>query len=391
LRKEKGKKMPRILIVDDEPLVRNQIASVLEKQGYEVEIALSSQMALQMCKSRRFDLTLVDYNLPSINGIELLEEFRTLQPSCLRVLITDMLNLHQATKASNIGLLTGFIEKPYTSEKLLGTVKGVVDIRQKMIEVAKIQREASRLEEEKILQECLDNDSIYVSLQPLIGSFDGKISAFEVFLRSKHAILNNPTVLLRAVRKHNKLESLSDIIFSKVLDVLQQLEGEFLLFLNFHCDELSNKEALQSRLQVLQQYSSRIVFEITDRNRLKSIVDWEKSIELMKGMGFRIAIDNLGVENTTLSILSDMEPNFFKIDMSMIRNINQQAKHRKFVELLCKLGATMNVDIVAEGIETEEELKIVKDCGAQLLQGFYFEKPSKDIPGLQQKLQSTYL
>ena len=57
--------MPRILIVDDEPLVRNKIASVLETQGYEVEIAVSSQMARQMCKSRRFDLTLVDYNLPS--------------------------------------------------------------------------------------------------------------------------------------------------------------------------------------------------------------------------------------------------------------------------------------------------------------------------------------
>ena len=76
-----------------------------------------------------------------------------------------------------------------------------------MIEVAKIQREASRTEEEKILQECFQNDNIYVSLQPIIGSSEGKIFAFEIFMRSKHSILNNPAVLLRAVRKHNKLEN----------------------------------------------------------------------------------------------------------------------------------------------------------------------------------------
>ena len=383
--------MPRILIVDDEPLVRNKIASVLETQGYEVEIAISSQMALQMCKNRRFDLTLVDYNLPSTNGIELLEDFRTLQPSCLRILITDMLNVHLATKELNRGLLTNFVEKPYTSEKLLGTVKGVVAIREKMIEVAKIQREASRIEEEKILQECFENDNIYVALQPIIGSAIGKIFAFEIFMRSTHPILNNPSVLLRAVRKHNKLEKLSEIIFLKVLDVLTQIEGDYLLFLNIHCDELANKEELLSRLDILKEYASRIVFEITERNRLKSIVGWEENIASMKEMGFRIAIDNLGVENTTLSILSDIEPNFFKIDMSMIRSINQEPKHRKFVELLCKLGVTMDVQIVAEGIEKEEELVIIRSCGAQLLQGFYFEKPSSDIEEIQQKLRSSYL
>lgn len=382
--------MAKILIVDEEPIVRNKISTILEKEGYDIEIAFSSEMALQMCKNRRFDIALVDYNLSSHNGIELLEKFRVFQPSCLRVLITGMLNLHEATTASNKGLLTGIVEKPFTPEKLLGTVKNVVEIRQKMIEVAKIQRQASRFEEEKILHECFEQDSIHIALQPLIGSQDGLISAFEVFLRSNHTILNNPTVLLRAVRKHNCLEKLSDIVFSKVVHIFNQISGDFLLFLNIHCDELSDKEKLQSRLQILQPFSSRIVFEITERHRLKTIVDWEDSIHVIKSMGFQIAIDNLGFENTTLSILSDIEPNFFKIDMSMIRNINQEPKNRKFVDLLCKLGDTMNVNIVAEGIETQDEMMVVKNCGAQFLQGFYFEKPSSNFGEIPIKLQKNY-
>ena len=387
---KKDENMAKILIVDEEPIVRSKISGILEKEGYEVEVAFSSDMALQMCKNRRFDIALVDYNLSSQNGIQLLEKFRILLPNCLRVLITGMLNLHEATMASNKGLLTGIVEKPFTPEKLLGTVRSVVDIRQKMIEVAKIQRWASKSEEEKILHECFEQDSIHIALQPLIGSNNGIISAFEVFLRSSHPILNNPTVLLRAVRKHELLEQLSDIVFSKVVHILHQLSGEFLLFLNIHCDELSDKEKLQSRLEILTPFASRIVFEITERHRLKTIVDWEDSIHVIKSLGFRIAIDNLGVENTTLSILSDMEPNFFKIDMSMIRNINHQPKHQKFVDLLCKLGNTMNVDIVAEGIETEEEMMVVKQCGAQFLQGFYFEKPSSDLGEIETKLQKNY-
>ena len=92
------------------------------------------------------------------------------------------------------------------------------------------------------------------------------------------------------------------------MDILRKIEGDYLLFLNIHCDELANKEELLSRLDILKEYAPRIVFEITERNRLKSIVGWEESIASIKEMGFRIAIDNLGVENTTLSILSDIEP-----------------------------------------------------------------------------------
>ena len=383
--------MARILIVDDEPLVRNSLASILEKQGHEIELALSSQFALQLCKNRRFDLALVDYNLSATNGIELLEEMRDLQPSCLRVLITGMLNLLQATTATDRGLLTNFIEKPFTSEKVLSVVNNVLKMRQKMIEVAKIQRQASRSEEEKILQECFDNDYIHLALQPLISSLDGGVSAFEVFLRSNHPILSNPTVLLRAVRKHNRLNKLSHLVFSKVETILQQLQGSFLLFINIHCDELADQDSLRERLTLLQEHAPRIVFEITERQRLKSVVGWEESIEMIKSNGFRIAIDNLGVDNTTLSILSEMEPNFFKIDMSMIRNINKQPKHKKFVDLLCKLGTTMDVKIVAEGIENKEEMDVVKDCGAELLQGFYFEQPTNDLSEIQQKMLKKYL
>ena len=152
-----------------------------------------------------------------------------------------------------------------------------------------------------------------------------------------------------------------------------------MLFLNIHCDELSDKEKMQSRIQILQPFSSRSVFENYRETSFKTIVDWEDNIHVAKSMGFQIAIDNLGFENTTLSILSDIEPNFFKIDMSMIRNINQEPKNRKFVDLLCKVGDTMNVNIVAEGIETQDEMMVVKNCGAQFLQGFYFEKPSSNF------------
>ena len=201
-----------------------------------------------------------------------------------------MLNVHLATKELNRGLLTNFVEKPYTSEKLLGTVKGVVAIREKMIEVAKIQRESFLEPKKKILQECFQNDNIYVSLQPIIGSSEGKIFAFENFYEKQTFYFKQPSRLIEGCKKTQQTrKTFKDHLF-KVLDILRKIEGDYLLFLNIHCDELANKEELLSRLDILKEYAPRIVFEITERNRLKSIVGWEENIASIKEMGFRIIL-----------------------------------------------------------------------------------------------------
>ena len=85
--------MARILTVDDEPLICRQIARILSKYGHEVHQFYSGQDALEAMHKMEFDLALVDYHLPVMDGLEILHHLRERQPGCVRILVTGMLIL----------------------------------------------------------------------------------------------------------------------------------------------------------------------------------------------------------------------------------------------------------------------------------------------------------
>jgi EAL domain-containing protein (putative c-di-GMP-specific phosphodiesterase class I) len=368
--------MARILTVDDEPLIRKQISRILVRQGHEVFQASHGKEALHLAASRSFDLALVDYNLPFFDGLEVLQRLREIQPACLRILITGMLNLPLAIEAVNCGEVTRVIEKPFKPDRLMMAVQETLNTRERMVEVARIQQEASQDEEKKLLIECLEGGHIHLALQPLISSGNGKAEAFEALLRSEHPILDGPLSVIRAAEKHNCLSELSSIIFHNAKVWLEKLSGDFSLFINIHPDELKDGESMCERLQMLLPWSHRIVLEITERSRLQAIDSWDSTLDRITNMGFLIAVDDLGAGYSSLSVLADLKPKYIKMDMSIIRDVYKVPRKRRLVELLCRFADATDAMIVAEGVEALEEAVVLKECGAHILQGYYFARPS---------------
>ena len=171
--------MARMLIVDDEPLIRKQIARILVKQGHVVQQACNAEEALKFAGEKVFDLALVDYNLPEKDGLYVLQSLREIQPGCLRILITGMLNLHLAVHAVNSGEISHVVEKPFKPMELLKAVEASLTARKRMVEVARVQQEIANDEEKKILNDCLNDDNISLALQPLINGKEGHVEAFE--------------------------------------------------------------------------------------------------------------------------------------------------------------------------------------------------------------------
>ena len=367
--------MARILVVDDEPLIRKQIARILEKQGHVVQQASNAKEALKLAGEKVFDLSLVDYNLPEQDGLYVLQSLREVQPGCLRILITGMLNLHLAVNAVNSGEISHVVEKPFKPTELLKAVEASLSARKRMVEVARVQQEIAKDEERKILNDCLEHDNISLALQPLIKGENGKVEAFEALLRSTHPVLNGPLSVIRAAEKHDALSALADIIFQKARGWLEMLSGDFRLFVNIHPDELADPEGMKKRLEILQPWATRVVLEITERSRLQAIASWETTLDYIIEKGFMVAVDDLGAGYSSLSVLADLQPKYIKMDMSIIRNVHLEPRKRRLVELLCKFAEATDAMIVAEGVEIEEEMKTLIECGAHLLQGYYFSKP----------------
>jgi len=373
--------MARILTVDDEPLICRQIARILTKYGHEVHQFYSGQDALEAMHKMEFDLALVDYHLPVMDGLEILHHLRERQPGCVRILVTGMLDLDLAVQAVNRGEVARFVEKPFKHDRLIGAVDDALSTKLRMVEIARVQQKASQEEEKRVLDECLQGNYIQVALQPLIsskGESPGSVYAFEALLRSTHPVFDGPLSIIRAAERYGRLSMMAEVIADRVQDWLKMLAPNIKLFLNIHPDELASGEALLLRLQRLEQWSNRIVLEITERSKLQLIDSWEQTLEQIEEMGFEVAIDDLGAGYASLSVLADLRPKYIKMDMSIIRNVHADDRKKRLVSLMCDFANATNAMIVAEGIEVQEELQALQECGVHLLQGFYFARPSLD-------------
>src|SRR5581483_12029737 len=100
----------------------------------------------------------------------------------------------------------------------------------------------------------------------------------------------------------------------------------------------------------------------------------------LRDLGFRIAIDDLGAGYAGLTSFAVLEPEFVKLDMSLIRDIHRSPIKQKLVRSMTNLCHDMGVTVVAEGVEVPEERDAAIDAGCHLLQGYLFAKPAKPFP-----------
>ena len=161
---------------------------------------------------------------------------------------------------------------------------------------------------------------------------------------------------------------------------MEQLPDEIRLFMNLHPDELADPDGMCSSLEPLQPWASRVVLEITERSRLQGIEAWDDSVDRVTKMGFSIAVDDLGAGYSSLSVLAELQPSFIKVDMSIVRGIDCDPRKQRLVDLLCRFADATSATLIAEGVETSEEAEALRGCGAHLLQGYLFGKPSTDLP-----------
>ena len=128
----------RILIIDDQEIIRKSLKLALEREGYLVETAENGREAIRKCKGRLYNLALVDLRLPDMDGIELLTKMRETVPKMAKIIITGYPSQENAIEAVNRGA-DGYIVKPYTMEDLLRKIK----------EHLQKQQEAKKYSEEK--------------------------------------------------------------------------------------------------------------------------------------------------------------------------------------------------------------------------------------------------
>lgn len=370
--------MTRVLVLDDDVLLRRCMERILRSAGFEPICCETGEEALRLAADHTFDVALVDYHMPGMDGLRVMTQLREIQPSCLRVLVTGRLELPVIKEAVNNGQVSRVVEKPFDTTDLVAAVTESMSQRARMMEVLQVQRQVAAETEQQMLSELLSGPQLRLAVHAMVDARSQDVVAYECLLRSTHPVLDGPLSVLAAAERHGRIGDLGDAVMARARDWVMRLPEHQLLFVNLHPDELHDADDLVRRLDLLEGYAERIVLEITERSRLEG-GGWERSLEAATSRGFRIAVDDLGAGYSSLSMLAAVQPSFVKVDMSIVRDVHQDIRKQRLVELLCKFSDATGSTLVAEGVETRLEADTLRDLGAHWLQGYLFARPGFEL------------
>ena len=111
-------KKKTIIIVDDDKFILNVFSRILQKQGYNVDVVETGQETLEKINEKKYDLALIDVNLPDINGIDLVSKLNSINPDLIKIVITGFPSIEDATNAMDQGVIA-YLVKPVKSEELI--------------------------------------------------------------------------------------------------------------------------------------------------------------------------------------------------------------------------------------------------------------------------------
>lgn len=368
----------RVLLVDDEPLLRDVMTDLLTEAGYVVSACANGREALQELEGSRYDAVISDVRMPDMDGLELLRAVREKDLDLPFVLLTGGPSLDTALEAVEWGALQ-YLIKPVSADTLLATAARAVTLGK----LARLKREAlmaagfeqllgDRAGMEAALGRALEG--LWMACQPIVRAKDGTLFAHEALLRTSEPVFPHPGALLAAAERLGRLPEVGRTVRAAVAGLLDSgaLRGD--VFVNLHPADLADEAIVDPRAP-LSGFASRVVLEITERARLEGTADVPGTVQALRKMGYRVAIDDLGAGYAGLTSFVALSPEIVKIDMSLIRGLDRDPLKQKLVGSLAGLCQDLGIVVVAEGIETEGERDAAVRAGCELLQGFLLGRP----------------
>ena len=229
-------------------------------------------------------------------------------------------------------------------------------------------------------------DKLDYAFQPIIYAQSGKLYAVEALLRNVQDIPNITTIddLFDLVFSNDYLYEFDLLLRKKAIKKFANINIPNLkLFYNLDNRIIYNKNYSSGNTQkILTKYNlskDKIIFELSEKGTSIEQNALSTMLQRYKQSGYSIAIDDFGIGVSGLKLLYFSEANIIKIDRFFISNIDQDSKKKLFCSSIIDMAHIMGMQVIAEGVETEKEFYTCKDIGADFIQGFLVQKPTKNI------------
>ncbi len=368
----------RVLVVDDEPDLLDVLGALLTDAGWQVDTAPNGRAALRLVDGHRYEVVLSDIDMPGMNGLELLREIRARDLDVPVLLITGHPRVDTAVEALENGALR-YLRKPIRERDLASAVEDAARLHR----MARLKREAlaaigleDRLPSDRAGLEARFGQalaSLRLVFQPIVRAEDASVFGYEALVRTDEPSIPNPGDLFAAAERMGRVHEVGGVIRDRAAAFLARVPS-LTLFVNLHALELTD-DALLSPAAALSGFAQSVVLELTERSSFEHVPNLRARVSLLRRLGFRLAVDDLGAGYAGLTSFAALNPHVVKLDMSLVRGADKEPVKQRLIGSMASLSKEFGIMVVAEGIETPAERDTVIALGCDLVQGFLIGRP----------------
>ncbi len=251
--------------------------------------------------------------------------------------------------------------------------------------VAEIHRDA-RIEQ--TLKQADLASELSVVFQPIVDLTLQETTGFEALARWNSKVLGqvSPAQFIPIAERAGIIGSLTRPLLKKALTAARKWPNRFRLSFNLSAQDLSSPEAVMSIIAIIETSgfeASRLDLEITETAFIHDTRQARQSVEMLRQIGCGISLDDFGTGYSSLTSLHSLPLTKIKIDHSFVHEIQDNVASEKIVRSVLTLGREMGLDAIVEGVETVEEMAVIRNLGAKFVQGYLISKPMDEsaIPG----------
>jgi EAL domain-containing protein (putative c-di-GMP-specific phosphodiesterase class I)/CheY-like chemotaxis protein len=376
----------RVLIADDEAEVRAALGELIASED-DLELvgaASDADEAIELAIAKSPDVAVVDVKMPAGGGPRAAREICRISPQTRVLALSayeDKTTVMQMLQAGAVGYLVKGLapeeivasitravrgQTPMSTE-VMGSVVHELSSHLRHQALARDERHAAR----ERIRCAVDGEGIEMVFQPILDLRKRSLVGVEALARFAGPPNRSPELWFREAAAVGLGEELELAAIRAALHHLPRVPGDAHLALN-----ASHRTAMSHRLlDVLADAdAARVVIEITEHEQADDYEALRRSLDALRRRGVRVAIDDAGA-GFSLRHAITLDPHILKLDISLVRDVDTDRARRALASALIRYAEEMDVTVIAEGIETDDELRQLLAMGVAYGQGFLLGKP----------------
>jgi EAL domain-containing protein (putative c-di-GMP-specific phosphodiesterase class I) len=371
----------RILVIDDDRVVGEIVSALAKAMGLQCDVTRSPKSFFDLVTPDT-SLILLDLVMPEMDGIEILRLLGEMQCKARIVLISGInIRVIETAKklAHTLGLsIVGHLQKPFP----LSQLKDVLGTNL-VPETPKSHKEAARIAiPDEQLRRAFERNEFVLYYQPQINIQTGTVTGVEALSRWQHPELGLifPDNFISRIETLELMDKFCWITAERALNEVKRFAGPdgFLprLAINISVTSLRDLKFPDIFMNLAKKYdfpAENIVLEITE----SGLIEFSLALDVLTRLrmrNFQLSIDDFGTGYSMMKQLQNVPAIELKIDKTFVQNMHANHSDLVMVEKIIEMGHELEMEVIAEGVETEDQYKLLCEKGCDGVQGYLFSR-----------------